>query len=572
MFEIIVGLIGGLGLFIYGMQIMSNSLKVVAGDRMKHLLEVLTSNRFKAIICGIVVTIMVQSSSTTTVMVVGFVNASLMNLTQAAGIILGANIGTTVMAQLIAFNVDAIAPILIGIGTVMSVFGNKKKTRDIGTILLGIGILFFGISTMSSTMEPLKDNPVFKRWLITYGRNPILGLLIGTVITGIMQSSGATLAMLQALAISGIFADVSGTAAIQICIPMMIGTNIGTCVTALLSSIGTSKAAKNAAIIHLSVNIFGAIWVMTLLAIFNAVLPVNPIYQFLVDISGTMKTSSGAVIPNVARQIAMSHTFFNVANMFVMLPFIDKLVNFLETHIKDDEEESDKGLQLDDRLLNNPAVAIGQVGRELVHMAEMAEKNLKLAGKALVEGDEKAIEKVYQREDRIDEHEKGIIDFVIRLSNLNVSQEENDRLASYLQIAHDIERIGDHAENIVELAEDKIEKDVKMTEAARNELLELLDLTYSIVQHVKEALDSEDDAICMKIYEEEERSDDLTDEYKDKHIKRLSEGTCQVNSSAIYFDLLVDLERVGDHAANIAEHIQSLHPRKQVNELQGVVH
>ncbi|WP_295362142.1 Na/Pi cotransporter family protein [uncultured Pseudoramibacter sp.] len=572
MFEIIVGLIGGLGLFIYGMQIMSNSLKVVAGDRMKHLLEVLTSNRFKAIICGIVVTIMVQSSSTTTVMVVGFVNASLMNLTQAAGIILGANIGTTVMAQLIAFNVDAIAPILIGIGTVMSVFGNKKKTRDIGTILLGIGILFFGISTMSSTMEPLKDNPVFKRWLITYGRNPILGLLIGTVITGIMQSSGATLAMLQALAISGIFADVSGTAAIQICIPMMIGTNIGTCVTALLSSIGTSKAAKNAAIIHLSVNIFGAIWVMTLLAIFNAVLPVNPIYQFLVDISGTMKTSSGAVIPNVARQIAMSHTFFNVANMFVMLPFIDKLVNFLETHIKDDEEESDKGLQLDDRLLNNPAVAIGQVGRELVHMAEMAEKNLKLAGKALVEGDEKAIEKVYQREDRIDEHEKGIIDFVIRLSNLNVSQEENDRLASYLQIAHDIERIGDHAENIVELAEDKIEKDVKMTEAARNELLELLDLTYSIVQHVKEALDSEDDAICMKIYEEEERSDDLTDEYKDKHIKRLSEGVCQVNSSAIYFDLLVDLERVGDHAANIAEHIQSLHPRKQVNELQGVVH
>lgn len=570
--QIIIGLIGGLGLFIYGMQIMSNSLKVVAGDRMKRLLEVLTSNRLKAIICGIVVTIMVQSSSTTTVMVVGFVNASLMNLTQAAGIILGANIGTTVMAQLIAFNVDAIAPILIGIGTVMSVFGKKKKTRDIGTILLGIGILFFGISTMSTTMEPLKDNPVFKSWLITYGRNPLLGLLIGTVITGIMQSSGATLAMLQALAISGIFADVSGTAAIQICIPMMIGTNIGTCVTALLSSIGTSKAAKNAAIIHLSVNIFGAIWVMALLGIFNAVLPVNPVYQFLVDISGTMKTASGKVIPNVARQIAMSHTFFNVANMFVMLPFIDKLVHFLETHVKDDEEESDRGLQLDDRLLNNPAVAIGQLGKELVHMAGMAEKNLKLAGKALVEGDEKAIEKVYQREERIDEHEKGIIDFVIRLSNLNVSQEENDRLASYLQIVHDIERIGDHAENIVELAENKIEKDVEMTDEARNELLELLDLTYSIVKHIREALESEDDAICMKIYEEEERSDDLTDEYKDRHIKRLSEGACQANSSAIYFDLLVDLERVGDHAANIAEHIQSLHPRKQINELQGVVH
>ncbi len=572
-FKIIVGLIGGLALFVYGMQIMSNSLKVVAGDRMKHLLEVLTSNRLKAIICGIVVTVMVQSSSTTTVMVVGFVNASLMNLTQAAGIILGANIGTTLMAQLIAFNFDAVAPILIGIGTVMSVFGKKKKTRDIGTIILGIGILFYGISVMSSTMAPLKNNPVFKNWLIIYGRNPFLGLLIGTVITGIMQSSGATLAMLQALAISGIFADVSGTAAIQICIPMMIGTNIGTCVTALLSSIGTSKAAKSAAIIHLSVNIFGAIWVMALLGIFNAVLPVNPIYQFLVNISGTMKTAGGRVIPNVARQIAMSHTFFNVANMFVMLPFIDKLVAFLENHLDDDEgEEKDTGLQLDDRLLNNPAVAIGQLGKELVHMAEMAEKNLRLAGKALIEGDEKAIEKVYQREERIDEHEKGIIDFIIRLSNLNVSQDENDRLAIYLQCAHDIERIGDHAENIVELAENKIEKDVTMTEEAKQELLNLFDLIYSIVKHVKEVLTDEDESTCMKIYEEEERSDDLTDEYKDAHIKRLSEGSCQANSSAIYFDLLVDLERVGDHAANIAEHVQSLHPRKRVNELQGVVH
>lgn len=570
MFEIIVGLIGGLGLFIYGMQIMSNSLKVVAGSKMKRLLEILTGNRFKAILCGIVVTIMVQSSSTTTVMVVGFVNAALMNLTQAAGIILGANIGTTLMAQLIAFNMDFIGPVLIGIGVITSLIGKRKHTRDIGTILLGIGIIFFGISTMSEVMAPLKDNVIFKNWLVTYGKNPILGLLIGTVITGVMQSSGATLGMLQALAISGIFADVSGTAAIQICIPTMLGTNIGTCVTAMLSSVGTSRAARNAALIHLFVNIFGSIWVLCLFGVLDA-FNINPVYQALVNISGTMKTSSGQVIPNVARQIAMSHTFFNVFNMIVMLPVIDKFVAFLEKH-SPDETEGDRGLQLDDRLLNNPAVAIGQLTNELVHLAEMAGKNLKLSFEALSNNDEKAIEKVYEREERIDEHEHGIIDFIVRLTNLNVSQEENDKLAVYLQCAHDLERIGDHAENIVEMAQTQIDEDIDMTADAIDELKKLSDLILGIVANVQEVIRSEDNKLCEQIYRDEEISDDMTEAYKNAHIKRLADGQCNADSSAIYFDLLVDLERVGDHSANIAEHIQSLHAANQVNEIEGVIY
>ncbi len=345
-FNMCIGLFGGLGLFIYGMHLMSEGLKIVAGNKMKHLLEVLTNNRIKAVLVGTVVTIMVQSSSTTTVMVVGFVNASLMTLTQAAGIILGANIGTTVMAQLIAFNVSAIAPLFIGIGTFLALFGKKKSYRDFGSIVLGFGILFFGVNTMSATMEPLKDSPVFISWITTYGKNPLLGLFLGTVITGIMQSSGATLGLLQALAISGVFAGVGGTQAVEICIPMMIGTNIGTCVTALLSSIGTSTAAKNAAFIHLFVNVFGAVWVMVLLTVMNASMAINPIYEWIVAISGTMSTSmainpiyewivaisgtmstdAGTVIPNVARQIAMSHTIFNIANTIVLFPIIDYFV------------------------------------------------------------------------------------------------------------------------------------------------------------------------------------------------------------------------------------------------------
>ncbi|MDD4507370.1 MAG: Na/Pi cotransporter family protein [Eubacteriaceae bacterium] len=569
-FTMCVGLFGGLGLFIYGMHIMSESLKIIAGSRMKHLLEVLTNNRLKAILVGIVVTIMVQSSSTTTVMVVGFVNASLMTLTQAAGIILGANIGTTVMAQLIAFNVDAIAPLFIGIGTFMALFGKKKSTRDVGSIVLGFGIIFFGISTMSTTMEPLKDSDVFKNWLITYGKNPFLGLLIGTVITGIMQSSGATLGMLQALAISGVFSQVGGTDAIQICIPMMIGTNIGTCVTALLSSIGTSTAAKNAAFIHLFVNIFGAVWVMVLLGIMDATTTVNPIYEFLVSISGTMTNDAGQSVPNIARQIAMSHTMFNVCNTIVLYPIIDKFVALLEKKFPTTAEE--KGLQLDDRLLNNPSVAIGQVSREIIHMGEMSSKNFKKSCVAIMDNDEQAIENVFEREERIDDFEHGLIDFSVRLSNMNLSQKENDRVAFFLQGAHDLERIGDHAENIAELAQMKIREKITLSGLAEKEMQQLIQLSKQLIDDVVEMLKTEDEALCRKVLDEEEETDRLTEEYKNTHIKRLTSGDCTAYGGVIFLDLLANLERVGDHSANIAKEIMDMKKSKSVNKIEEVIY
>ncbi|MEF9917873.1 MAG: Na/Pi cotransporter family protein [Eubacterium sp.] len=568
--EMFIGLFGGLGMFIYGMHLMSEGLKIVAGNKMKRLLEILTNNRIKAILCGIVVTIMVQSSSTTTVMVVGFVNASLMTLTQAAGIILGANIGTTVMAQLIAFNVTAIAPLFIGIGTFLALFGRKKSSKDLGSIILGFGILFFGVNLMSTTMEPLNDSPEFVHLLTTYGKNPIFGLLLGTIITGIMQSSGATLGLLQALAISGVFSGIGGTNAVQICIPIMIGTNIGTCVTALLSSIGTSTAAKNAAFIHLFVNIFGAIWVMILLGVIDGVATVNPIYQWLVNISGTSISDAGVVVPNVARQIAMSHTLFNVANTIVLFPIIDKFVSLIEKKFPTIEEE--RGLQLDERLLNNPSVALGQVGKEIVRLSEMAKKNFTASCEAVMTGDEKLIDKIAEREERIDEFEHGIMEYTVRLSNMNVSESENDRLAFYLKGSHDLERIGDHAENISELAEMKNREKIVLSEIATKDIRDLIDFTNNTMNNVVEMIRTEDEKICKKILEDEDVIDAVTDKLKNEHIRRLNKGACNAYAGVVYLDLLANIERVGDHASNIAVDILDLKDQRGINKIEEVIY
>lgn len=552
----LIGLFGGLGLFIYGMHIMSEGLKTVAGNKMKKLLEVLTNNRIKAVLVGTVVTMIVQSSSTTTVMVVGFVNAALMSLTQAAGVILGANIGTTVTAQLIAFNVTAVAPIFIGLGTIMALFAKKKKHRDIGSIVLGFGILFFGIALMSSTMKPLKESEDFIYLLATYGKNPFLGLLIGTLITAVMQSSSASIGLLQALAISGAFASIGGVDAIQICIPILIGTNIGTCVTALLSSIGTSTAAKKAAFIHLFVNIFGAIWVMVLLLGMDAIVAINPIYEFIVNISGTTANEAGEILPNVARQIAMAHTFFNIANTIVLFPLIGFFVNFLDRIYPEQEEE--KGLQLDDRLINNPSVALGQVGKEVGRLSEMASKNFVMACESVMKSDEKLVEDVTKREERIDEFQQGIVEYSVRLSNVNMSEEENERLAFYLKGSHDLERIGDHAMNIGELTAMRVANKIAFSQEATQEIVDLISITAGALRNSIELIETEEQDLCYKILDVEEEIDEMTEKLKDDHIRRLNEGICNPYSGVIFLDLLTNIERVGDHAANLAQGILGL--------------
>lgn len=555
-FEMLIGLFGGLGLFIYGMHMMSEGLKTVAGNRMKKLLEVLTNNKYRAVLVGTVVTMIVQSSSTTTVMVVGFVNAALMTLTQAAGVILGANIGTTVTAQLIAFNVTALAPIFIGIGTIVTLFAKKKKNRDLGSIILGFGILFFGIALMAATMKPLKESEQFIHLLTTYGTNPLLGLLIGTLITGVMQSSSASIGLLQALAIAGVFSSVGGTDAIQICIPILIGTNIGTCVTALLSCIGTSMAAKKAAFIHLFVNIFGAIWVMLLLFVMSGFVAVNPIYEFIVDISGTFIDDAGQTVPNVARQIAMAHTFFNIANTIVLLPLIGYFVKFLDRTYP--EKEAEKCLQLDDRLLNNPSIALGQIGKEVLRLSEMSSKNFSDACESVMQGDEKLVDDVRKREERIDEFQEGIVEYTIKLSNENMSEEENNRVAFFLKGSYDLERIGDYAMNIGELVEMRVENKILFSELANQEILDLITFTSDTLRDMTALIDTEDEVLCYKIFDEEEKINDMTEKLKDDHIHRLNYGDCNPYAGIIYLDLLSNIERVGNHASNIAQGILGL--------------
>lgn len=503
-----LGLFGGLGMFIYGMHLMSEGLKIVAGSRMRQLIDKLTNTPIKALICGIILTIMVQSSSATTVMVVGFVNASLMTLNQAAGIILGSDIGTTLMAQIIAFDITAYSTVFIGVGTFLALFSKKKKVKDWGSIVLGFGILFYGISLMSNSVAPLNDSPEFVDLLLTYGKNPIVGLLVSTGITAVLQSSGAVIGLIQALALSGVFASTTGTEAIQICIPLIIGSNIGTCITAILSSIGTSNTAKDAAGIHLIVKIFGAIWVMLLISILNAMFPVNPIYEFIVKISGTM-TLNGNVIPNVARQIAMAHLLFNVANTIVLFPFINVLVKVVEKLLPPDKPE--EGLQLDERLLNTPSVAIGQAEFELVRMSRMTAKNFGRAMDALINLDEKKIKKVNEVEERIDDFEMGLLEYSVKLTHFELAANEADQVAFILENSHTIESIADHARTLADLASQMIDKEEKFTDGMVVALIEMKEKIGMMLDRVADILaDPSEEKYAKKISEDEDFIDRAT--------------------------------------------------------------
>lgn len=565
----LIGLFGGLGLFIYGMHLMSEGLKIVAGSKMRHFLEILTNTPLKALLCGVIVTMMVQSSSTTTVMVVGFVNASLMTLNQAAGIILGSNIGTTIMAQLIAFDVSEYTPIFIGIGTFIALFSTKKKFRDWGSILLGFGILFFGVTIMSSSVAPIKDNPEFVDLLLTYGKNPIIGLLVSAIMTAVLQSSGAIIGLVQALAISGVFASTSGTEAIQICIPLVIGSNIGTCVTALLSAIGTSNTAKDASYLHLIINIIGAVWVMPLILILDRTFPVNPIYEFIVRISGTI-TSNGEVVPNIARQIAMAHTIFNVANTIILFPFLNLMVKAVEKILP--PEPPEEGLHLDERLLNTPPVALGQVQEELVKMSKRVQKNFDRAMDAIITLDEKEIEKVQEKEDAINEFEHGIQDFCARLSLLNLSQEQTEKVAYIVENAHYLERIGDLAENIAELGIEMQEKKKVFSEGMIASMQELKTRIGKILHQVIRILSDPTNERINKIYKEEDFINAITANLRENRLTHLTGKEEKIYATFIFVDVLNNISRVTDLAENIANLTQAFEEAKSANPLKEVIY
>ena len=545
----ILGLIfsfaGGLGMFLYGMNVMADGLQKSAGNKLKQLLGYLTRNRFIGVVVGMLVTSIIQSSSATTVMVVGFVNAGLMNLSQAVGVIMGANIGTTVTAWLVSMNEwgalfkpDFFAPLLVGIGAFTILFsGKKEKRKDIGEILVGFGLLFIGLNIMSDVIKPFQDSPVFSKAFVALGRNPLLGILVGVIVTAIIQSSSASVGILQTLAMNGV---VNWSSAIFI----TLGQNIGTCVTAMLSSIGANKTAKRAATIHLLFNVVGAVIFGIIMYIVFMVSP-----QF-----------ASSKINSV--EISMFHTVFNLTNTIILFPFAELLVKLSGVFIRektkvDDEDEYEVSLRhLDERIFKSPSFAVENAIKEIVNLGKITFDNTKNSIEALLENDEQMANRVFEVEKVIDKHTKLIIDYLIKITNLSLTEKQHLIVKNLFYTVSNIERVGDHAENIAELAIEKIENSIHFSDQAYRELKEICDTTISALENAIKARETGNITYVANVEQMEKMVDVLWEDLRQAHIERLSQGICNSETGIIFIDTLTNLERISDHSLNIAQFIE----------------
>nr|WP_245628498.1 Na/Pi cotransporter family protein [Fervidicola ferrireducens] len=522
-------LVGGLGLFIYGMKLMGEGLERAAGNRLRIILEYFTRNRLIGVLTGTIVTAIIQSSSATTVMVVGLVNAGIMDLMQAIGVIMGANIGTTMTAQLIAFKLTKVALPAIGLGTAVHLFSKSKRQKFIGQVILGFGLLFFGMQTMEVALKPLSKMPEFVNFMTNFGKTPILGVLAGFITTGIIQSSSATIGILQALAAQGIV-DIS------VALPILFGDNIGTCVTALLSSIGTNVTAKRAALLHLLFNIIGTIIFMLIL----------PFFQMFV-----VHTSTDPV-----RQIANAHTFFNVINTAIQLPFAALLVKIATYLIPGKVEVIEKGTKyIDERFLETPVFALTQAKKEIARMGELALKNLQEGIKLFMNFSEKEAKTLREREVVINDLAREITRYVALLSQKPLASDESRAIADMINAINDMERVGDHDVNILELAEYKEEHSLPFTDEALKELTEMATQVEESFSNAVKAFLEFDPKLAAKVVQNEDKIDSMDRKLRENHIKRLNEGKCNPSSGVIYLDLISNLERIGDHAFNVASYV-----------------
>lgn len=528
--NMLIALLGGLGLFLYGMKMMGDGLENAAGSKLKFILEKVTSNPLKAVGIGALVTALIQSSSATTVMVVGFVNSGLLNLVQATGIIMGANIGTTVTAFLVSLNIDALVPVLLFTGSILMLFSKAKKRRDISSIILGFGIMMLGMSLMSDAMYPLRDSEMFKNLIISLGNKWYLGLLVGLGITLLIQSSSATTGILVAL-------TTTGSITIQIAFPLILGANIGTCITALLSSITANKTAKKAAVIHLLFNVTGAL-------IF---LPLGPVLISIVT----------AISPeSIKYQISFIHLIFNVSNTIILLPFAGALIKAANGIIGPDVEVVNE--ILDRRLLQTPTIAEGQVILETVKLAELARKNVQLATDAFINDDLAQHDVVMKNEERINEITEIITNFLVELSGSDLDINEFKRIGDTYHVINDIERIGDHAENIMELAVERNKKNAQITPEGKLELENIFKYTDKALETAIESYRNNDIETANTINDTEREIDKLQKEYRNAHIARLNAGKCTALAGILFLDLISNLERIGDHSVNIAETISGV--------------
>ena len=543
----ILSLIGGLALFLYGMNVMGDGLTKVSGGKLEKILEKLTSNPIKAVLLGAGVTAVIQSSSATTVMVVGFVNSGIMKLSQAVGIIMGANVGTTITSWILSLSgiesssffiqmlkPTSFSPILAIIGLLLMMSSKNDKHKDVGSILLGFAVLMFGMNAMSAAVEPLKDVPQFTH-LLTMFTNPILGMLAGLILTAIIQSSSASVGILQALCSTG-------AVSFGCAIPIIMGQNIGTCVTAIISSIGASKNAKRTALVHLYFNIIGT-------ALFMIVFySINAFVHF--DFLGDAATPAG---------IAVVHSIFNIAATLVLLPFAKVLEKLAYMSIKEDHTERKHGVQeseeelkkLDVRFLEQPGLAISHCMEATAYMAHMSEAALVDALGLMDQYDEEKAATVETLENRIDHFEDKIGSYVIQITNRNMLENDSAKMSVILHSINDLERMSDHAVNLKESAQEMKEKGLKMSFEGSSEIMYLRRAVTDLVNLTVQALSNNDKELAREIEPLEEVIDDLSDELKRRHVIRLKEGKCTIEMGFVLTDMTTSLERIADHCSNI---------------------
>ena len=529
--ELILNLLGGLGLFLFGMNFMSQGLQKAAGARLRSILEAMTKNKIVAVLFGALFTAIIQSSGATTVMVVSFVNAEIMTLAQSVGIIFGANIGTTITSQLVAFNLTGVAPFILFVGAVFIMFGKKPMVKKIGEVILGFGALFMGISMMKDAMTDLRD---YQAVLDVLGSmdNPVVGILFGTAITVIVQSSSVTVSILLLMASQGLI-DLS------VCFYVILGCNIGSCTPAVLASLDAKKEAKRAAMIHVMFNVLGMVVIGILLAF-----GMEYFENFILHISGS----------DVGRCVANADTFFKIFQTLIFLPLSAQFV-LLTRRLIPGEDQQQKEYQfqyIGKQTIFSPSTAVVETTQEIERMGGLARENMTLAMEAFFDGDQEKISRVYETEKQIDFLSKEITDYLVKINQLQLPVVDAKRIGGLFHVVSDIERIGDHAENIADAAVKSAEESLEFTKKGQKEIKEMHHKTMSIFEKSMEMFTTMDKKNLSYIMELENTIDVMERELQQNHVKRMAKGKCSPMTGILFTDLVTSLERVADHATNIA--------------------